>query len=249
MRLVNRWVINGADRVIAISSDTKKRAEAYYKIYNTIEVINYGFKPNYARESGPSGSHDTDSKEFRLISIGRLIKRKGFDYAIRALKFLPDEVVLHLVGDGPLEPDLRELANHEGVSARVNMHGFQSREQINALLCRSHCFVLSSLHEGLGIVVQEAMDAGLPIVATNDGGQVDLVHHLRNGVLVSPEDAKALADGIRTIYDDRTLAETMRQHNLNDIKRLHIDSNSQLYLGVFKEAMEKIKPLFSSKAV
>ena len=59
-----------------------------------------------------------------------MIKRKGFDYAIRALKFLPDEVVLHLVGDGPLETDLRELANDEGVSARVHMHGFQSREQM-----------------------------------------------------------------------------------------------------------------------
>ncbi len=142
-----------------------------------------------------------------------------------------------------MEIVLRELANDEGVSARVHMHGFQSREQINLLLCRSHCFVLSSLHEGLGIVVQEAMDAGLPIVATNNGGQVDLVTHLRNGVLVSPEDAKALADGIRTVYDNPTLAETIRQNNLNDIKRLHIDCNSQLYLEVFKEAMEKIKPL------
>lgn len=233
-RLINHWLINAADRVIAISGDTKKRAEQYYRVRRPIQVINYGFKP---AENVPGDVPDFSFApgKFYLIGVGRLVERKGFDVLIRAMKHLPDEVHLLLVGDGPLETALGAIATETGVAHRVHMLGYRKRENIYQLLRGSHCFVLSSMHEGLGIVVQEAMDAGLPVVSTDNGGQLDLIKQGRNGILVRTGDDKGLAEAIQTIYRDPVLAETMRRNNQADIRPLYIENNAKLYLEVFRE--------------
>jgi glycosyltransferase involved in cell wall biosynthesis len=234
LRLINQWVINAADRVIAISSDTRRRAEYYYNIHRSIEVVNYGFTP-FQPQGDAIDRGMVESSQFQLIAVGRLIRRKGFEYLIQAMKYLPEDVVLHLVGDGPLESTLKRLADRAQVSGRISMPGFQTREQIYRHLRQSDCFVLPSLHEGLGIVVQEAMEAGLPVVATNNGGQVDLITYPRNGILVEPANPLALAEAIRTLYIDRALARTMGRNNHADIQDLHIDMNCRLYLQRFEE--------------
>jgi glycosyltransferase involved in cell wall biosynthesis len=235
-RLLNRWIINSADHVIAISSDTKRRVEQYYCVRRPMRVVNYGFKP-LASAIKPNGNSLATHNKFFLIAIGRLVRRKAFDTLISAMKHLPVDVELLLVGDGPLKESLRKLAAQSGVSDRVHMLGYQPRTEIHRLLRNSHCFVLSSIHEGLGIVVQEAMDAGLPVVATNNGGQVDLIKEGRNGLLVEPNDEQALAKAIRMIYSDRSLAETMARNNLADIRSLYMDTNSQVYVEAFQDVL------------
>ncbi len=121
------------------------------------------------------------------------------------------------------------------------MAGFQSRERICHMMEDSDCFVLSSMHEGLGIVVQEAMHAGLPIVATNNGGQIDLIQEGRNGLLIDPGSPAALANAIRTIQADPGLAATMSRHNQNDIRRWYMENNSGLYLNVFTGLVRETK--------
>jgi glycosyltransferase involved in cell wall biosynthesis len=233
LRQINKWIINGADQVVAISSDTKKRAEHYYAIQRPIRVINYGFTPQMHQDLPPE-DHDVDRKEFRLIAVGRMVPRKGFEHLLQAMRLLPKDVVLILIGDGPLKKALQDQAEGLGVGSRVRFLGFQNPRDIYHQLRKADCFVLSSLHEGLGIVVLEAMDAGLPIVATNDGGQVDLIRSGRNAILVKPADPQALADAIRQIRDDSALAESMRQNNLRDIQNHHMDKNCELYLDLFR---------------
>lgn len=234
LRFCNRRIINAADRVLAISSDTKKRAEQYYAVEQPIRVINYGFKPT---ANSSSCTREFDPTKYYLIAVGRLVRRKGFDVLVRAMAHLPEDVALLLVGDGPLEQSLRNLAAQEGVSRRVHLLGYQTPERIHDLLRKSDCFVLSSLHEGLGIVVQEAMDAGLPVVATDNGGQVDLIKHLHNGMLVGVGDTEALAGAIRALYEDRALGQQMGRNNLAAIKPLHIEKNNRLYINVFEEVV------------
>jgi len=237
LRLVNRWVINAADRVVAISSDTKNRAEQYYNIQRSIDVINYGFIPSLPQK-GSQTEFSPEPGKFYLIGVGRLVKRKGFDYLIHAMKQLPQEIILLIVGDGPLEASLNGLIEREGVSGRVQLLGFQTREHIYHLLRQADCFVLPSLHEGLGIVVQEAMEAGLPVVATDNGGQVDLIRNPRNGRLVPIEDSTALANAIKDLYHNQALARGMGENNRVDIQGLHMDHNGQLYLDVFEKMID-----------
>ena len=232
LRFFNRIIINSAAHVVAISSDTKRRAEEHYNIKKDITVINYGFSP-------PESTHPNRSdlglseRNYYLIAVGRLVKRKGFEYLIDSLRNLTDVIHLLIIGDGPLEHDLRNAAIKAGVSDRVFLLGYQTRERIWEYLQVVDCFVLSSLHEGLGIVVQEAMCAGLPIVASNNGGQVDLIHDGRNGRLVRPMDANALSSAIKEIYSNRDMAAEMGRNNRNDIKRCHISDNREEYIRIF----------------
>ncbi|MCC6682541.1 MAG: glycosyltransferase family 4 protein [Phycisphaeraceae bacterium] len=244
LRAVNRWVIGKADHVVAISSDTKKRAIEHYQITRDIQVINYGFRPTPPPppEVLPEGAATITKPNdgiFRLISVGRLVKRKGFNHLVRAMKKLPRDVQLSIVGDGPLDAELKQLAAQEHVADRVHLLGYQSRESIYRLLRQSDCYVLSSLHEGLGIVVQEAMEAGLPVVATDNGGQVDLIHEPRNGLLVPIENADRIAEAVMKIRDNPALAADMGRHNQQDIAELHIDHNCKLYLDAFERAMAR----------
>jgi glycosyltransferase involved in cell wall biosynthesis len=232
LRFFNRIFINSATHVVAISSDTKKRAEEHYNIRKEISVINYGFTPPERTNTNRSELGLSEQKYY-LIAVGRLVKRKGFEYLIESLKDLPTEIQLLIIGDGPLEQELGNTASRAGVGDRVSLLGYQTRERIWEYLQVSDCFVLSSLHEGLGIVVQEAMCAGLPIVASDNGGQVDLIRNGRNGVLVRPMDSHALSSAIKEIYSHPDTADEMGRNNMNDIKRCYMLDNREEYIKLF----------------
>jgi len=221
--------------VIAISSDTRNRARRYYGIERPIRVIPYGFRA--PRKGEGDGEPPIGDDTFRLIAVGRLVARKGFDHLLRALPDLPSHVRLEVVGDGPLAAPLRDLSRELGVEDRVSWPGYLGRGEILRRLARSDCFVLSSLHEGLGIAVQEAMFSGLPIVATDNGGQTDLVEHGGNGLLVPVADPGAIASAVRELLDDAPRREKMGEVGRAKIAELSLQSNAEEVLGVCRQAM------------
>lgn len=238
-RVANRWIIGDADAVIAISSDTRDRTRRYYGIERPIRVIPYGFSPP-AEDGGPLATPDgldADGEIFRLIAVGRLVKRKGFEYLLRALVELPAQVRLEVIGDGPLAGRLRGQAAELGVADRVSWPGFLSRPEILRRLAHADCFVLSSLHEGLGIVVQEAMYAGLPVVATDNGGQTDLVIHEESGLLVPVKDPGAIAAAVRRLMGDADERAAMGTHGRARIAELSMPRNAQEVVGVLRGAI------------
>lgn len=234
MRATNSFIINSASRVVAISSDTKSRAERYYSIRKDIEVINYGFIPiNLVKENHLSLNRENG--EYYLIAVGRLVKRKGFECLIHSMKLLPSEIILLIVGDGPMEDELKNLTAKDDLSDRVIFLGYRTRDEIYEYLQNSDCFVLSSVHEGLGIVVQEAMYAGLPIVSTNNGGQTDLIKDPRNGILVEPGDVVGMSAAIHKFYSNREIARETGANNKEDIRHYYMATNAELYVNLFKE--------------
>lgn len=241
MRRLNSFIINSADSIVAISSDTRSRAERYYRIKKEIQVINYGFIPVPLSQS-ERVRLDRNNGQYYLIAVGRLIKRKGFEYLIRALELLPANILLIIVGDGPMEEYLRETARKSKVSDRVILTGYVPRDHIYEYLQNADCFVLPSLHEGLGIVVQEAMYVGLPIVCTNNGGQTDLVKEPRNGLLVRTGDVEMLAKAIRRLYEDRELRKEVGDNNKEDITGYYMAVNCEEYLKVFHELTGEAAP-------
>jgi glycosyltransferase involved in cell wall biosynthesis len=92
--------------------------------------------------------------------------------------------------------------------------------------------VLSSVHEGFGIVLQEAMQVGLPIVSTNYGGQVDLINDGENGYLIKYGDVKKAKDSICKILNDDELYQKMRTNNLNKVKEYKSSNVAQQYLNL-----------------
>lgn len=156
----------------------------------------------------------------RIVSIGRLVEKKGMSYLIRAMPKLLErhDCELHVLGGGPLESELRALIEELGLSERAVLHGWCDRAMVLSWLERAHLFVLASVtasdgdREGQGIVIQEAQAAGLPVVTTRHNGIPDGVLEGESAVLVEEGDTEALSEGILSVLDrpDRwpTMGET-----------------------------------------
>ena len=111
------------------------------------------------------------------------------------------------VGQGPLEAEIRALHGELGLGERFQLLGF--RRDVHELMAAADVFCLGSAHEGLPVAVMEAFAAGLPVVATSVGGLPQQVREGREGLLVPPADAAALADALVKVARDDNLRRGM----------------------------------------
>ena len=144
-----------------------------------------------------------------LVTTSRLVKKNAVDDVIRSLKYLPENVKFLVLGDGPDSEMLRKLAEEEGVAGRVIFRGAVGYAEIPKYLKIADVFVRPSLSEGMGNSFIEAMAAGLPVIATQEGGIADfLFDSERNpdkeptGWAVNPRDPKGIAETVKKILDN-----------------------------------------------
>jgi glycosyltransferase involved in cell wall biosynthesis len=144
-----------------------------------------------------------------VLAAGRLAAQKGFGTLLEAAaswRDLRPEPLLVIAGEGPLEASLKSQAAGLGLDARFAGH----RDDIPALLARAAVFVLPSTWEGQSLILQEALRAGAPIVATRAGGTPELAGE-DAAVLVPPGDAPRLAAAVRAVLTDEVLAARLRK--------------------------------------
>jgi glycosyltransferase involved in cell wall biosynthesis len=162
------------------------------------------------------GSH---AGPVRLVSVGRLSREKGHDVLVQAASVLAARGVpfsLEIVGDGRERAALEAMIADAALGDRVRLLGALSGVELKRALERADLFVLPSRAEGFGVALIEAMATGLPAVVTRSGGPEDIVHG-RNGTLVDPGDADALADGILDVigslgrFDSSAIARDTRE--------------------------------------
>jgi glycosyltransferase involved in cell wall biosynthesis len=156
-----------------------------------------------------------------LLALGRLHRNKGFDVLIRALARLP-EAHLVIAGEGPERAALEELAQREGVTARLHLPGWRS--DTGALLAGCDMLICPSRHEPLGNVVIEAFSAGRPVVAAAADGPRELISPGETGLLVPPEDPEALAASIRTLLEHPALAARLAEAGRAAFLREHAEA-------------------------
>lgn len=229
LRKIITWLLNNSDKITAQSNNTKNNANKYYHPNKEITVIPLGFiVPEFKKITRKE--LNLSEKEIILISVGRLIKRKGYEYAIQAVSKLPHQNVKYLIiGDGPEEKNLKDLAKQLGVEDTVKFLGFVPEDKKFQYLSISDIYVLSSLHEGFGICLLEAMYCGLPIVSTDNGGQADFLVDGKNALMVPIEDNGSLAGQIETLIGRRTLRSQMSENNKTDIKKFYIENIAKEY--------------------
>lgn len=148
----------------------------------------------------------------RLLCVGRLIRRKGQDHLIRAVKRVVDEghdVILDLIGLGDEEEAYQELARNLKIENRVRFCGYVPREEIAARYHSSHIFVLPSYNEGMSVATLEAMAAGLAIIVTRTGGTQELLKEGVNGFSFQWGDVGALTNHLRRLVTHRDMLGEM----------------------------------------
>jgi phosphatidyl-myo-inositol dimannoside synthase len=156
-----------------------------------------------------------------IVSLGRLVERKGQDSVIRALADLPvglPPVRYVIGGEGPYRAELEKMAGKLGVSQQVHFVGFVPEGEIPALLAAADVFAMLSRQidrvgevEGFGIVFLEANAAATPVLAGRSGGVEDAVEDGVNGLLVDPEDDEAVVEALTRLLTDTSLRQKLGQ--------------------------------------
>ncbi|MDD4353934.1 MAG: glycosyltransferase family 4 protein [Candidatus Nanoarchaeia archaeon] len=200
---VVNYVLNNVNVIVPESNDLKEKIKEYYKTKTKVVVLPVAYETiKFKKISRKKLGLEEDLTY--LVGVGRLVKRKGFDFFIKSIAELKDSKVHGLIiGDGPEKENLLNLAKEFGVKDRIHLLGFVNEEKKFQYLDNSNIFFLSSVHEGFGIVVQEAMQVGLPIISTNNGGQIDFVKNGANGYLIKHGNTKQVKEAMLKIQKEK----------------------------------------------
>ncbi|MDQ7014931.1 MAG: glycosyltransferase [Gammaproteobacteria bacterium] len=179
--------------------------------------------------------HSKDPDYRHLAIVARLVPVKNHDLLIRSFAQacqLQNNIKLDILGDGPLRDELQQLSNSLGMGDKIKFWG--EVPNARALMTSFDAFVLSSLSEGLSISILEALAAGLPVIATDVGGNGTLIHHQKNGLLVPSEDQQQLATSINRVLADEDLRTKMGQESLKIVtegfsNQTMVDHYQQIY--------------------
>ncbi len=161
-----------------------------------------------------------------MVSIGQFIHRKGFDVLLKAAKELPKDVGLYLVGGEPTEEYIR-LKEEAGLT-NVHFLGFMSKEKLMSYYQAADVFVLPTREDIWGLVVNEAMAYGLPVITTDRCvAGLELVEDGVNGYIVPVGDAAALGEKMKKILEEdlqamgRASLEKIQPYTIENMARVH----------------------------
>ncbi len=220
---LSRKIWKRAKAVVANSQGLKDLALQTLPTQNIGVIYNGVDTAKFAPENSK-----TKNTVLKLVSTGRLIERKGYQYLLEALKDIQG-VELTLVGDGNLRTELEKYAVENKLL--VKFFGRATQEEVIHILQDSDVFVLPSLNEGMSNSILEAMACGLPIITTNTGGANELV--TKNGFIIEKASVTELKDAINKFIENkdliqslgensRTLAETMSWNFVaSDYKKMY----------------------------
>jgi len=195
------FVSGGARTVTALEMGGVKRSQMIFTLDSGVDA---------ELRDQPRIRHEDINWHFVLV--GRLIALKGCDLVIRALRQVP-HARLDVIGDGVERAALEALARREDVADRVRFLGYvPAGSALFEKLSRYRAFLFPSLREANGIVVQEAMMKGLPVVALNWGGPAELLD-ASTGILLEPQSEQSIIDGLaeamKTLAEDPALADRL----------------------------------------
>jgi glycosyltransferase involved in cell wall biosynthesis len=219
-RPATEHIYRSADAVVAYGEHVKRfllctRGVDPDKVY----VAGQAVEPERFTAVRPSRNGEAE-----VLYVGQFEERKGLTYLLDAFASRPDlPAKLRLVGNGSLEPELSRLAARD---PRVELVGFVPQERLPDELRRCRCLVLPSITTALdrepwGLVVNEAMHAGVPVVTTDAVGAAagGLVEDGRNGYVVPERDSRALAEAIAALAGDAGLASRLGNEARRDVER------------------------------
>ena len=198
-------------------------------------------------DEGALAQSDDPRREIRLLTVARLVEKKGIDVALRALASVRDEfpnLRYDVIGDGPLRGELEALAASLGIAERVRFAGALPNDRVQQAMRDADLFVLPSVtapngdEEGTPTVLLEAACARLPVLATRHAGIPEIVAEGRSATLVAEGDPAALADGLRAMIAARARWPAMGEAGRRlVIDRGHLTADvaarlEALYLGI-----------------
>lgn len=175
-----------------------------------------------------------------VLAVGRLVPNKGFDLLLRAFTPLAESrpgLGLVIAGDGPGRGGLVALADELGITERVLLTGWLGRDEVAAVMTRAEVFALTSRVESFGVVLLEAMRAGVPAVATSCGGVGEWAKDGVSALLVDPTDTAQVTAALGRVLDDPHVAGTLAKGGLDLVTDFEWSAVSDRYRALYTELL------------
>lgn len=228
--LFSRYTKNGGTSFIAISHDTEQyfqRTAACFPIIFLPNAINYAtFYQQLSRTIGIKlrlvtiGSYQAKKNQKFLIEVARVLRNRNIDFE------------LHLLGDGELYDDIARRIKENHLDAMVIQHG--NVDMVETYLWQSDIYVHSAYYEPLGLVLLEAMAAGLPVVTLDGKGNRDLIKDGKNGYMLYEQNTEVFADRILEIWNDKQKYQQMSEFAQEYAKQYDIKTYVEKLLELYK---------------
>ncbi|HBF98488.1 MAG TPA: colanic acid biosynthesis glycosyltransferase WcaL [Alphaproteobacteria bacterium] len=207
------------------------RAAPVLRLYHGLPLARFPAPPPDVA-TGPARDGRDRAQPVRLVSVGRLVDKKGYDILLRALALLPHDCHWQLthIGAGPLAGQLRDQAGELGLADRIDWRGACDQAGVLAALRASDLFVLACRvsadgdRDGIPNVLMEAQSQKLACVATRISAIPELIREGETGILVAPEDAAALAQAMGQL-----IASPDRRAAMGDAARARIEMDFAMH--------------------
>jgi len=231
-RIYQTW--KKADALIRVN---QKDIPLLKKFNPNIYSIPNGFNPNKFKviyKEKARGNLRLPQDKKIIFSLGLLIKRKGFQYLIEAMKNVVktrNDVLCFIGGSGPLKEKLEKQIRERDLQDYVKLIGFISNEKIGYWMNAADVFVLPSLSESFGIVQIEAMACGKPVVATINGGSEEIITSERYGLLCKSANPEDLAEKILIALEKDWNKEEIREY----VKEFTWDNIAKKTFNIYRD--------------
>jgi glycosyltransferase involved in cell wall biosynthesis len=219
---IEKYLSKFTDTLITINKEDYLLAKRSFRMKN----LGYFFEPGFDFNKYNRKSCNRDEKrkelgmadEFVLLTVGELNKNKNQEIIIKALFRLKKLNIKYLLcGDGYNKNHLINICKKYGIEDKVIFLGY--RNDIDEILQSSDCYIMSSIREGFGCAVIEAMAAGLPIINANNRGAREYAQDQITGFTCKYNNAKEFANAIQRLYDNPDMRKEMADNNINIAKK------------------------------
>jgi glycosyltransferase involved in cell wall biosynthesis len=213
-----KFYLRFSDHIATVSERLREFYRTDLGITRDISVLYNGINPDIYKYTNSTGLREKigiGENDFVVGTAVVLSKQKGIPYLLDAAKILavqyPD-IKIVIAGDGPDRSKLEALCHSSGLCDTVRFLGY--RDDIPKLLSSFNAYILPSLWEGLPLALIESLAVGKPAIATDVGGNSEIIQDGVNGLIVPAKDAQALADAIIQLYNQRGALDQFRERNI-----------------------------------
>ena len=226
--LSNKYEKNALKWADAITTGSKESFDYY---------SNQGYEPHYIPNAIEldSLSLDINQKyEKQIIFVGRLSKEKGIESLIQLSEILPKNIHLVIVGSGPLENEIKKISIKH---SNIDFLGFLPKNKVIPLIRGSFALLQPSFAEGISTTILEAMACKIPIIASNLGGNKELVIDNENGFLIDPQNINEINEKITELSENKILVKNFGQKSSELIKNFEWRNVGEKYLKLYESLL------------
>ncbi len=211
------------------------------RMLNKSMIVYNGVDVNALRRVRDKVVRELGVDEHSIVFIGRLMEYKGVKFLVRAFRHVVNEVPdakLHIIGDGPIYGDIRNLIVKLGLERNVTMHGALPRPKAMEVLAESAVLTHPSLYESFGMVISEAYAMGKPVITHRAGYAVELVEEPKAGLVVNVLNEEEYANAMITLLTDKDLYNKFSQRaSLFAEEKLSVEAMVNGYVNAYKRAI------------